>query len=183
MATRNSTCAQVAKLVRSVLRESFPSVKFSVRAYTYSFGDWVLIAWDDGPTERQVDPIAAAFIGLHRERNGNVHRCNYVTIDGKPLQCRLDRIIKHRGYTEAFVQGALVSVYSNNKSAFALHEIPQPTYADYVAGRLWQHKIALESERRFVSVHELVNAELDARSGSETQDSALLKRIGCADTI
>lgn len=183
MATRNSTCAQVAKLVRAVFNESFPSVKCTVRAYTYPFGAWVLIAWNDGPTERQVEPIAAAFTGLRRDANGNLHRCVDVSFDGEPMACRLGRVIKHRGYSQSFVERALATVYEKNLQAFNLHGIAKPTYAQYEAGQLWQDKFASEVEHRFVSIHELVNAELDAQSGIEQQASPTLARIGCIDAI
>lgn len=181
MATRNSTCAQVAKLVRAVFKESFPNIECDVHAYTYPFGAWVLIAWTDGPTERQVEPIAAAFTGLRRDAEGNLHRCVDVTFDGVPMKCRLGRVIKHRGYSQPFVERALVAVYTKYLQAFHLHQIAEPTYAQYEAGQLWQHKFASESEHRFVSVHELVNAELDGQSGIEQQVSATLARIGCTD--
>lgn len=183
MATRNSTCAQVAKLVRTAFKESFPNVVSDVHAHTYPFGAWVLIAWNDGPTERQVEAIAAAFTGLRRDADGTFHRCADVTFDGVPMTCRLGRVIKHRIYSQAFVERALVAVYAKYLMAFQSHDLSMPTYEQYDAGQLWQHKFASELEHRFVSVHELVSAELDSQSDIEAHPSAMLDRIGCTDLI
>jgi hypothetical protein len=52
---RYLTCAEVAKLVRKVLKEEFPGQKFYVRSRTYSMGASIDIYWIDGPTTKEVD--------------------------------------------------------------------------------------------------------------------------------
>lgn len=54
---------EVAKIVRSALRESFPGVKFSVRTDKYSGGSSLRVSWTDGPTERQVRGVVGHFRG------------------------------------------------------------------------------------------------------------------------
>lgn len=182
MATRNSTCAPVAKLVRAILRESFPNSTFSVRVQTYAFGQWLLIAWHDGPTENQVDRVTSIFTGLHYDADGNLHHCTAVTFQGVPLVGHLDRIIKHRGYTPALVEQAIDELYREHQQAFALHEISRPTYEAFLAGQLWQHKIAIPAENRFMSVHELLSGRLSRYTTVEVATSATFNQVHCIDT-
>lgn len=50
---------EVAKLVRPILKDNFPGIKFSVR----SDGNSLRVAWIDGPTEDDVDSLLAGFRG------------------------------------------------------------------------------------------------------------------------
>ncbi len=61
--TRYIDTADVAKMLRPVLRRTFPGVKFSVRISRYSGGSSVGIGWTDGPTEAQVSAVAEGFQG------------------------------------------------------------------------------------------------------------------------
>lgn len=47
--------AAAAKEIRKVLKETFPTIKFSVNSKSFSGGDSVSIRWIDGPTTDQVD--------------------------------------------------------------------------------------------------------------------------------
>lgn len=47
--------AAAAKEIRKVLKNSFPTIKFSVNSKSFSGGDSVSIRWIDGPTTDQVD--------------------------------------------------------------------------------------------------------------------------------
>ena len=58
----------VAKMVRSELRATFPSVKFSVRCSRGTAVAWMDVSWVDGPTTPQVDEITGLFEG--RKFNG-----------------------------------------------------------------------------------------------------------------
>lgn len=53
----------VAKLIRSALREAFPDTRFSVRLSRYSGGSSIDVYWTDGPTAEMVECIAGAFQG------------------------------------------------------------------------------------------------------------------------
>lgn len=57
------SCADTAKLVRGVLKRTFPGQKFSVRSNTYSGGASIDVSWTDGPTEKQVDAAVRVFSG------------------------------------------------------------------------------------------------------------------------
>ena len=42
-------CAEVAKLLRAALKETFPGVTFSIRSRTYAGGASIDVTWRDGP--------------------------------------------------------------------------------------------------------------------------------------
>lgn len=52
-----------AKLIRLQLKAHFPGTKFSVRTDIYAGGSSIRIRWTDGPTEKLVNAVTAAFAG------------------------------------------------------------------------------------------------------------------------
>ena len=56
---------ETAKLVRKTLKKEFPGVKFYVNSSLYSGGSSINVKWMDGPTEREVKNVAAAYSGSH----------------------------------------------------------------------------------------------------------------------
>lgn len=57
----NETAAETAKKIRKMLKEAFPSIKFSVRSSTYSMGSNVYVHWTDGPLQSDVNEILSRF--------------------------------------------------------------------------------------------------------------------------
>lgn len=55
--------AEVAKMLRPVLKRTFPGVKFSVRIDRFSMGSSIDISWTDGPTDEQVGKVTGGFQG------------------------------------------------------------------------------------------------------------------------
>lgn len=55
--------ANVAKLVRKELHQSFPGVKFSVRSKRYTGGSSINVDWTNGPTDAQVNGKIGRFHG------------------------------------------------------------------------------------------------------------------------
>lgn len=47
----------VAKEIRTLLKNTFPNTKFSVKCHHFSQGEAVAISWADGPTKNQVDTL------------------------------------------------------------------------------------------------------------------------------
>ena len=54
--------ADLASLVRSALKRTFPETNFSVRSHSYSGGSSVDVRWEDGPTSKQVDAVIDGFV-------------------------------------------------------------------------------------------------------------------------
>lgn len=46
---------EVAKIVRKIVKENWPTVKFSVRTHKYAGGASIDVRWLDGPTAEQMD--------------------------------------------------------------------------------------------------------------------------------
>lgn len=53
----------VAALLRKELRTTFPGVKFSVRCSTGTAAAWIDVAYDDGPSIRQIHNIVSKYEG------------------------------------------------------------------------------------------------------------------------
>jgi hypothetical protein len=60
----------VAKQIRTALRESFPGVKFSVRCERYSLGESIHVGWTNGPETADVHPILNRFEHVRRDQWG-----------------------------------------------------------------------------------------------------------------
>lgn len=54
---------ECARLMRRILKETFPTVKFSVRGHSYAGGSHVDVNWTDGPTQKQVDAVIDGISG------------------------------------------------------------------------------------------------------------------------
>lgn len=54
---------ETAKLIRALLKRTFPGVKFGVRSKVYSGGSSIAVSWIDGPTVAMVDPLVSPFAG------------------------------------------------------------------------------------------------------------------------
>jgi len=61
--TRYLTVTETAKLIRQVLKQQFPQVKFSVRSQSYSGGASINIHWTDGPRTKTVESYVKGFEG------------------------------------------------------------------------------------------------------------------------
>lgn len=77
--------AEEAKLVRQVLKEAFPGVRFSVTSREYTGGGTVVVRWQDGPTRETVQALMEIF----RSEKWETSLDRYVhfshTLDGKPV--------------------------------------------------------------------------------------------------
>lgn len=60
---RYLSCAETAKLMRAALKAKFPGFAFSVRSRTYTGGSAIDVSWTDGPRQKDVAPVVAAFEG------------------------------------------------------------------------------------------------------------------------
>jgi hypothetical protein len=60
---RQISTKATAVVIRGVLKEAFPGVKFGVRIENYAGGSSINIQWEDGPTENQVRSQTKMFEG------------------------------------------------------------------------------------------------------------------------
>jgi len=63
MSKRYINIVDTAKLIRAALKDTFPGVKFAVRASKYSMGSNIDVSWTDGPSTRAVEAITDQYYG------------------------------------------------------------------------------------------------------------------------
>lgn len=158
--------AETAKLVRSVLRESFPDTKFSVRSESYSMGAAIRIGWQDGPCEPQIDALVNPFKGAYFDGGIDYQGCQYATLDGEPVRFQSDFITCNRQYSDAFLSRILLTL--SQKYARQL------TLEDYKSGALENVRLADEY------VGTLLHQERYRRTRVVAKESATLKRVQSA---
>ena len=56
---------------RAGLAAEFPGVDFEVSARPAKWGQWLMVKWEDGPTETDVSSVALRYVGMH-EVDGEV---------------------------------------------------------------------------------------------------------------
>lgn len=134
MSRKYLSCAETAKLVRQSLKESFPSVKFSVRSDTYAGGASIRVNWIDGPTSDQVEAVVGVFAGSYFDGSIDYQGGVYAMLDGVPVRFGANFIFCNREYSDAMLARTLGRV------ARTLGGMALPTVADYRTGRLhsWQ---------------------------------------------
>lgn len=88
--------ADVAKLVRAALKETFPFTKFSVRIDRYAGGSSIDIHWTDGPEASEIHKITDQFSGA--EFDGMTDSMNYheSILNGEAVRFGADFIQCHR---------------------------------------------------------------------------------------
>ena len=53
--------AQTAKAIRQLLKEKYPTIKFSVRSDNFSMGNSVDISWNLGPKEKEINYLVSKY--------------------------------------------------------------------------------------------------------------------------
>lgn len=178
MAKDYFSCAEVARLVRAALKESFPEIKFSVRSNTYSMGASITVMWDDGPSEHQVESVTAVFSGSRFDGMDDLKTSVKHVVDGAVVRFAADSIHVSRHYSDTLVQRAIDNVYHALRDSFDLHQLDKPTVQQYKNGETWQHLLVVPLDSQKVSLQELLNKELHALSEvAEIKPSATLARI------
>lgn len=111
------------KLIRRVLRESFPSVKFSVRTR----GGSTNIDWTNGPNSNQVEHLISVFEGSYFDGMIDYKGSRFAWLDGNEAHFMADFIFCHRGWSERLER----RIASRIIKKYRLAELPgRPTDAD-----------------------------------------------------
>ena len=101
------------KLIRKVLRESFPGVKFSVRTR----GGSTNINWTDGPNANQVERLVSAFEGSYFDGMIDYQGSRFAMLDGREVRFMADFIFTNRHYSddvERMMAQRLIQQYGPN---------------------------------------------------------------------
>jgi hypothetical protein len=89
-----------AKLIRTSLKEAFPTIKFSVR----SDGTAIRVNWVDGPTVRQVDAVVERFAGGGFDGMQDLAYNTPKLLDGERVQFGGKYIFTTRETTRAYLE-------------------------------------------------------------------------------
>ena len=165
-----------AKLIRDVLKESFPGVKFSVKTKTYSGGASIDIYWTDGPSDALVSPICDLFSGAYFD--GMIDYKGYRThmLDGERVHFGADYTFTHRDYSPPLIQKAIDAAWTKYRANFELKDIAKPTVDDFVTGRLYN--VVIFPKAQHDSVQALIRENMIKRSTvAAPAPSATLARI------
>ena len=121
-----------AENIRRELKHAFPSVKFSVRADSFSMGDSVDVSWTDGPTEAAVKEITAPYESGHFNGMEDIYeyRRGIAAVWGETFG-DAKYVSEHRHYSAAAIQSALDAICGRFQV-----EGEAPTVEDFKQGRL-----------------------------------------------
>lgn len=103
------SCTETAKLVRLVLKESFPGHKFSVTCDRSAGGENIDVRWRDGPSTTAVDAVrvfaSSYFDGMTDYRGRRYH-----TMDGTPVRFGSDMVTTHRRVSKAIAESMVADI-------------------------------------------------------------------------
>lgn len=102
--------AEVAKLIRQVLKEAFPTIKFSVRSKTYSGGSSIDIGYTDGPAPSQVEALVKKFQGKYFCGMTDYEGFEYSALDGVEVTFGVSYIFVSRKKSVAFMTSVVAKV-------------------------------------------------------------------------
>lgn len=127
------------KLIRKVLKESFPGVKFSVRGRSYSMGGSTNIHWTDGPNEKQVNGLVSVFEGSYFDGMIDYKGSRYGTLDGQDVSFGPDFIFCNRVNSDDFELRIVkrVSAKFANQCDYLRDTLFSEIIADYHKGHLY----------------------------------------------
>jgi hypothetical protein len=120
---------ETAKMLRKVLKEASPGIKFSVKSNRYAGGSSIRVSWTDGPTAAQIKSLTDRFEGAYFDGSIDYKGHRYHTLDGKPVSIYCDYIFEERSHSEAALTSAIVAAVME----FGPFNIP--TAEDFQEGR------------------------------------------------
>jgi hypothetical protein len=123
------TCVQTAKLIRAALKESFPTVKFSVTSSQYAGGASISIRYINGPTADQVNQVVKVFEGSYFDGMQDYKGQNYANLDGEEVKFGADYVFVNRSYSADFLEGVAKKVAQDYGIDFNLVTIKTTQYS------------------------------------------------------
>ena len=127
------------KLIRKVLKESFPGVKFSVRGRSYAGGGSTTIYWTDGPNEKQIKGLISVFEGSYFDGMIDYKGSRYGTLDGQDVHFMADFIFCTRTDSDEFELRIVkrVSAKYANQCDYLRDTLFSEIISDYHKGHLY----------------------------------------------
>ena len=104
------SCTDTAKLIRKVLKESFPGHKFSVTCTRSAGSDSIDVRWTDGPAASAVDPRVKLFAGSYFDGMTDYRGRRTLTLDGIPVRIGADIVSTHRHVSKAVAESMVAHI-------------------------------------------------------------------------
>jgi hypothetical protein len=101
--TISLSCAETAQLLRKALKETLPTITFSIRSHTYAGGTSIDVKWTDGPASQQVQRICNRFVGATFDGMTDVKSYQTHIVNGQYIQYGADFIHAQRRLSVAFL--------------------------------------------------------------------------------
>lgn len=130
--TKFISTAETAKIIRKVLKENFPGIKFSVRSSTYAGGSSIRIEWLDGPTATAVESVTKQFQGSSFDSMYDIKNYHNTEWNGEEVHFCADYVNTQRNLSRQFVETVVaqfckrwglapseIDIYGDEKSAGA----------------------------------------------------------------
>jgi hypothetical protein len=106
------SCAEIAAVVRSLLKKAYPKVTFSARSKTYSGGASITVRWTDGPTPDAVEKLVCHLRGATFD--GSIDLKGYADPvrlpDGRMVRSGADYIFMARSISPALTARTAATV-------------------------------------------------------------------------
>lgn len=125
---------ETAKMMRLVLKETFPGVKFGVRSSSYSGGSSINVGWTDGPNEAQVKAAVDVFKGAYFDGQIDYKGYRKHLLDGVPTSFGGDFIFYSRENSDEAIARAVEVVKAQNMEG---HDAAMITVEAFKTGKLW----------------------------------------------
>ena len=132
MSKQYITATEVAKLVRTALKEAAPGVKFSVQT---SNSNCLRIKWMDGPSYKLIESFCQHWAGAYFDPMIDYQGANYFELDGVPCSLGSKFVFCNRDYTDAAVEKAIAQIARKCGSEII------PTAAQWRNGDSWNMPI------------------------------------------
>jgi hypothetical protein len=135
------SCAETAVMIRQVLKESFPGVKFSVRSSVYSGGASINIKYQDGPNADAVKAAVSIFEASYFDGMQDYKGQNYTAIDGQQIWFGADFVFVDRKISDELYAAAIDALYVKFAGNFASDSLPRVTVEEVKNGASYSREI------------------------------------------
>lgn len=172
------SCAETAVMIRSVLKESFPGVKFSVRSSVYSGGASININYQDGPNVDAVKSAVLIFEASYFDGSIDYKGLNFTAIDGQEIRFGADFVFVNRKVSDEMYAAALDALYEKFAGNFASDPLPRVTVADVKNGASLSREIPGMSNGLYGGFNRRLDEVVKEMAADyQVQPSATLARI------
>ena len=172
------SCAETAVMIRQVLKESFPGVKFSVRSSVYSGGASINIRYQDGPSYDAVKSVVSIFEASYFDGSIDYKGQNYTAIDGQEVRFGADFVFVNRQISDELYAAALDALYEKFAGNFASDPLPRVTVADIKNGASLLREIPGMGNGLYGGFNRRLDEVVKELSADfQVQESAMLARI------